>query len=218
MRGIALGVLLAAAGTAQATTFDFVAYTNNSGISEQIDVSVQVSATASTLSFVITNNSSAGRMATFYMENGSALAGVDAGSWVVTDLAGSTSFVSPSGPPGPPGVTPSVPQGGISPSWGGNFFAMEAATSQPNPNSLNAGESIRLTFDHDGTFVLSDLIDAMGSGQLRLAQHYLSWGANDNFSEWLSTVIIPLPPAGWAGLATLGLIAGVRAARRRSIA
>lgn len=215
MKGIALLALLAAAGTAQATTFNFVAYTNNSGSSDQIDMSVQVSATANTLSFVITNNSSSGRMATFYMESGSALAGVNANSWSVTDLVGSTSFVWPSGPPGPSGVTPSVPQGGISPGWNGNFFAMEAATPQPNPNSLNAGESIRLTFDHDGTFVLSNLIDAMSSGQLRLAQHYLSWGPNDQYSEWLSTVIIPLPPAGWAGLGTLGLVAVVRAAHRR---
>lgn len=215
MKRIALGALLAVAGGAHAATFNFHAYTNNSGISNQIDVNVQVSATANTLSFVISNNSTSGRMTTFYMENHSSLSGVDSGNWSVTDLVGSTNFVRPSGPPGPPDVTPPSPGGGLAPPpWGGNFFAMEPASPDQNLNSLNAGESLMLTFDHDGSFVLADLINAMTLGQLRLVQHYQSWGPGDNFSEWLVTVI-PLPPAGWAGLATLGLIAGTRAARRR---
>lgn len=153
-------------------------------------------------------------MTEFYMENHSAWSGVDATNWSVTDLVGSTNFVRPSGPPGPPDVTPPSPGGGLAPPpWQGNFFAMEPADPGQNLNSLNTGESLQLTFNHDGTFVLADLINAMTVGQLRLVQHYQSFGPGGD-SEWLVTVI-PLPPAGWAGLGTLALIAGVRGVRRR---
>ena len=89
---------------------------------------------------------------------------------------------------------------------------MSATTPQPQNNGLSFGETVSVTFSHDGTFSLAALSAAVGNGSLRMVQHYLGWGPGGEDSEWLVTV--PIPPAAWAGLATLGVLGGVRAAKR----
>ncbi len=193
-----------ATSLASAGTFQFQAYTNNSGTSDQIDTSVTISADASTVTFTLNNNTSQGRVDIFYIEMGAALAGVDAGSAVIDNSDPGVNFAT--------GGTPDDPEGGIL-SWAGNFFRMSATTPQPAANGLSFGETVSVTFSHDGTFSLAAFSAAVGNGTIRMVQHYLGWGPGGNNSEWLVTV--PIPPAAWAGLATLGVLGGLRAAKRR---
>lgn len=204
-----VAVSLVAASAATAGTVQFFPYTNNSGTSNLIDTSVTISATASTVTFTLNNNTTAGRVDIFYIESGAALAGVDASSFVITNTPavpdGQVSFGPGGAPPFPGGI----------PNWTKpNFFSMSATTPQSAANGLSLGDVVSVTFNHDGTFSLAALMASISDGSIRMAQHYLGWGPGGEGSEWLVT-IVPLPPAAWAGLGMLGLVAGVRTLRRR---
>ncbi|MCC5823357.1 MAG: hypothetical protein LAT64_02370 [Phycisphaerales bacterium] len=206
MKRIALGALLAVAGGAHAATIDFVAVSNNSGISSQINTSVQVSQDLlnNTVSFTLSNSSS-GVITSFYIESGSALSGLS--NATILNSPPDVNFNNSTGHPGQGNP------GGAVGSWAGpSFFAMQAAPP-PTSTGLNYNESVTVIFDRDANFDFSGLTAAIQSAEIRMAIHYQSFGPG-NDSEWLVTVI-PLPPAGWAGLGTLALIAGVRGVRRR---
>lgn len=207
MKSTALLGFVAACGTASAGTVQLAAFTNNSGISNQIDTSVTISSTANTVTFSLSNNTTTGRVDIFYIELGTALSGVDASSASINNSDPGVNFAA--------GGSPPDPQGGINPSWGTNFFSMSATAPMPQNNGLSLGESLSVTFTHDGTFSLAAFMDALGDGSIRMAQHYLGFGP-DSDSEWLgTTVIVPLPSAAWAGLALIAGIGGMRAAKRR---
>lgn len=170
---------------------------------------ILIGADASTFSVTLSNNSTSGTIANFYIEQNLQL-GVFAGITgfnINNNLPGGPQF-SAGGAPGNPGGIGDTEAG----SWGGNFFSMAGVNPKPH-NGVQVGESITVVFNHDGTFNLNALIQAIDLGQIRMAQHFIAYGPNGE-SEWLTTTIIPLPPAAWAGLGTLGLIAGVRTARR----
>lgn len=85
------------------------------------------------------------------------------------------------------------------------------------------GEWVRFDFNLFGSNTYSNVISAINlavqnpfvdtPGGLRVALHIQSIGAN-NFSE--SFVVVPLPPAAWAGMASLVGVFGVGYIRRRS--
>lgn len=204
-------VAAACAAHASASTVNFSAYSNNSGNTAGIDVSASLSATANTFTVTLSNQSIQGTMTSFYLESGAGVAGL--GAATIQNGPG-VSFA--------PGANPSVPKGDIQNlaggSWSGNFFSMGRTGGVQD--GMDPGETVTVVFAHDGTFSLNSLLSAIANDEIRLAMHYQRWGTNGNASEWLigglndPLVVIPLPPAAWAGLGTLGLIAGVRAARR----
>lgn len=223
MKGIALLALLAAAGTARATTFDMVAYSTDApdivALNNGINSTVTVTTNGTSLNFRLQNQSTSGRVTAFYIELGSFLGGVSNINPVMSDVVGSTNFIGSNDPTPNGTINPPAPNniGG----WQGNFYAIDVVSQGgQTANSLQVGETMDLTFtiSDPGQFNFNDLIDAIANGDIRLAQRYQSFGTAD-YSAWLTntTVIIPLPPAGWAGLGTLGLVAGVRAARRRRL-
>lgn len=216
---IALAVISAsvvAQASAATYAYDLRAYTNNSGNTAGINTVAVLSATASTFTITLGNNSTQGVMTSFYLETGSALQGL--GAATIHNGAG-TLFST--------GAAPSVPKGGIQNTdggaWAGNAFSMGANAPSPH-NGLNVGETMSVSFAilQNGGFSLANLIAALDSKEIRMAQHYQGW--INGKSEWLvngtstpndpNVVLVPLPPAAWAGLGTLGLMAGVRASRR----
>lgn len=211
------GLLLAGQASAATYEFNLSAYTNNSGNTAGINSVATLSATADTFSITLTNNSSLGVISAFYLESGAALAGL--GSATIHNAPG-VGFSAGSSPPNPGGGIQHTPGG----SWSGNFFSMDADPAPPF-NGINPGESLTVTFSilPSGGFSLLALVDALNSHQVRMAQHYIAWTGGK--SEWLVNgsskeqpplVVVPLPPAAWAGLGLLGVMGTARAARRRA--
>lgn len=200
----------ALAGLAHAETVNFVVYSDNAGSVPGIVTTAELAATASTFTITLSNASTSGYIANFYIEMGSALSGL--GAATINNTPG-ISF-GQGGSPGNPGGGIHTTTGG---SWSGNFFAMSANTPQPQNNAINIGESLSVTFAHDGSFSLTALINALAAEEIRMVQHYRGYGPDDE-SAWLTSdlAVVPLPPAAWAGLGLLGCIAGVRAAKRRN--
>lgn len=213
---VAVCAAAAAQASASTYTFDLAAYTNNSGNTAGISSVAVLSATASTFTISLSNNSTMGVVTSFYIESGSALQGL--GAATINNATG-VSFSL--------GANPSVPKGGIQNidggAWAGNAFSMGANAPSPH-NGLNVGETMSVTFAilENGGFSLANLIAALDSNEIRMAQHYQGWINGE--SEWLvngdstpndpNLVLVPLPPAAWAGLGTLCLMGGLRAARR----
>lgn len=200
----------ALAGLAHAETVNFVVYSDNAGSVPGIVTTAELSATATTFTISLSNASTSGYIANFYIEMGSALSGL--GAATINNTPG-ISF-GQGGSPNNPGGGIQTTTGG---SWSGNFFSMSANTPQPQNNAINVGESLSVTFAHDGSFSLAALLDAIAADEIRMVQHYRGYGANGE-SAWLTSdlAVVPLPPAAWAGLGLLGCIAGVRASKRRS--
>lgn len=213
----AVCAIAAVEASASTFTYDLSAYTNNSGNTAGIASRAVLSATATVLTISLSNNSSQGFVTSFYLESGAALQGL--GAATINNGAG-TAFS--------PGASPADPKGGIhntaGGSWSGNFFSMSADNPSPH-NGLKAGESMSVSFAilQNGGFSLANLIAALNSNDIRMAQHYQGW--LNGKSEWLvngtsttpnnpNVVLVPLSPAAWAGLGTLCLMAGVRASRR----
>ncbi|MCC5823356.1 MAG: hypothetical protein LAT64_02365 [Phycisphaerales bacterium] len=206
-RTVAL-IAAAFATHASAHTVNFSALSNNSGDTSGINNSATLSADASTFTVTLFNNSTSGSIANFYIEQNADLNVFAAiTGFNILNVTGGPQFVA-GGSPNLPAEFGNAESG----SWAGNFFSMSGVNPKPH-NGVLVGESITVVFDHDGGFNLNALIQAIDTGQIRMAQHFIAYGPNGE-SEWLTTTIIPLPPAAWAGLGTLGLIAGVRTARR----
>lgn len=202
---VCAAVAATTAGAALAGTVNLSAYTNNSTISSQISTSITITSTASTVTFTLNNATDTGRIDSFYIESGSALSGVNAASAVINNGAGVLMGI---------GATPNTPSGGIEPSWSGSFFRMSAQNPQKAVNGVDFGETVSVSFTHNGNFSVAALLDAIAANEVRFAMHYQGFGPGID-SEWLSTVaIVPLPPAAWAGLATLGACIAVRRLRR----
>lgn len=217
---IAAGLVLAGHAAASTYTFNLAAYSNNSGNTAGINSVATLSATAETFSITLSNNSSQGFITSFYLENGAALAGL--GSATILNVPG-VSFASGATPPNPGGIG-STAAG----AWRGNFFSMDADSPSPT-HGINPGESLTVNFAiiPNGGFSLLALVNALNSNQIRMAQHYQGW--LNGSSEWLTNgtsntpgsdepplVVVPLPPAAWAGLGLLGAMGATRAAKRRA--
>lgn len=214
MRSLAV---MAASGVtlhASAATVNIAAYTNDSGDTSGINTTATLAVAATTFTITLENNSASGVITQFYFETGDGVQGL--GDATIQNTPG-ISFG--------PGATPGTPKGGIhntvGGSWSGHFFSMGAAGPSPH-NGLRAGESISVIFSRDASFDLGDLIAAINAHDTRLAMKYQEWGEDGEDSEWLvstgvpaNLVVVPLPPAAWAGLGTLGVIIGTRSIRRR---
>lgn len=210
---IAVAAIAALSGLARATTVDFVVHSNNAASVPGIDTSATLTADASSFTITLHNNSTSGIMTAFYMEVGDSLSSLSGPS--INEGAG-VSFR--------PGSSPGNPRGGIQNTdggdWEGNFFSMSRKRQGGVSNGQNVGESLSVTFTHDGSFSLAALIAAMAADEIRFAQHFQSYG-DDGISAWLSTdgstlAVVPLPPAAFAGLGVLGLLAGFHAVKRRN--
>lgn len=204
MKTYAAIALSAIAAHASGATVDFLAYTNNSGNTAGILTTATLAADASTFSITIANSSALGFIGAFYIESGDAMAGVDAASVSIGNGPGVDFKLANGNWNGPGGTT-----------WGDSF--LEIKKNGAAANGVNGGESLTLSFTHDGSFILSELIEAINAGEIRFAMHYQAWLGGQS-EKLLNTTIatIPLPPAVWAGLGTIGMIAVVRGWRRRS--
>jgi len=212
-RSASIPVLAAAAvatSALHAETVDFVVYSDNAASAAGIQTSAQLSATASAFTLTLSNSTSTGYISNFYLENGSATAGL--GSATIQNTAG-VSFSAGGSPPTPGGGIHTTAGG----AWGGNFFSMSVNSPRPNQNAISGGESLTVVFANNGTFSLSDFVLALQNNDIRLVQHYRAFGP-DGESAWLSSnfAVVPLPPAAWAGLGLLGVMGAVRTLRRRA--
>lgn len=205
MMRVACVAIATLAGLASAESVDFVVYSDNAPALTGLNVTGTLSASASTFTVTLANNSTSGYIANFYIELGDAVSSL-----------GNATILNTTGVSFSEGGTPTNPGGGLDSPWAGNFFSMKANNPKPQNNAVNPGESISVTFEHDGSFSLSALMDALAADEIRMVQHYRGFGANDD-SLWLKTnlAVVPLPPAAWAGLGLLGGIAGVRTAAKR---
>lgn len=220
IRPTLVAVCAAAVSGASASTFTYnlSAYTNNSGNTAGINSRAVLSATDTVFTISLSNNSSQGVVTSFYLESGSALQGL--GAATINNTAG-IAFSNGANPKDPKGSIHTTDGG----AWSGNFFSMSADNPGPH-NGLNAGESITITFAilENGGFSLANLIAALDSKDIRMAQHYQAWLNGE--SEWLvsdtpgtntpNVVLVPLPPAAWAGLSLLGVMGLTRASQRRA--
>jgi hypothetical protein len=198
-------VVSAITAYSSASTVDFNAYTNNSGNTAGIATSATLAADATTFSITIANNSALGYIGSFYIEAGDALTGVDSGSANIGNVSG-VQFKLANGAWNGPGGT----------AWTSSF--LEITKDGASSNGINSGESLTLTFDHDGSFSLSNLIAAINAEEIRFAIHYQAWTGGQSEKLLNTTMaVVPLPPGVWAGLGMLGLLAGTRAARRGRI-
>lgn len=200
----ALAVTAVTAGTVQLTSF-----TNNSGNAQNINAQAVLTSDATQFTIAL-SNLTGGVITSFYIESGSALFGSTGLTFDSFAYSHAGMAFSSTG-----GVGPDDAQGGLG--WNGNFFRARPLPP-PTHNGVNMGETLTMTFNHNGSFSLAAFQAALDSGDIRFALHYQSWtGANGgDFSEWLVTpAIVPLPPAVWAGLGTLGLALGIRKLRRR---
>tara|TARA_R110000782_G_scaffold54637_7_gene115458 strand:+ start:3946 stop:4569 length:624 start_codon:yes stop_codon:yes gene_type:complete len=201
-RNFAFGLIATAAGTASAATVDFTAYTNNSGNTAGISTSATLASTGSSFSITIQNSSSQGYIGVFYMETHAALSGVDAGS-VAFGPGPGVDFKLSNGAWNGPGGT----------AWGTSFI--EVTKDGGAANGIHSGEFLTLTFSHDGSFNLDNLIAAINADEIDFALHYQAW-TNGESEKLLNNpvAVVPLPPAVWAGLGMMGTLAGVRGYRR----
>ena len=105
--------------------------------------------------------------------------------------------------------------------------SLRAAANAPvSPSGINRAypdEYLDIVINLFGTNTLTDVITALNQGfvgpdnhGLRVGMHVQAIGAGG--SESFVNNIVPLPPAAWAGLATLGGIAGLRSLRRHRLA
>lgn len=231
IRTISLTLALAA-GAATAENVQF-AYVAGSRVIAGLNSQATLTADASTFTITFHNNTPGTVMTGFYIEAGTALAGLGAASISHSDgvrfvspntaaplhVPGMDPFQAPLGDHGHaqtqrPGQNASIPGG--TPAWSGSFFGM---TSIDAEHGLDAGETLTVTFSHDGNFSLPDLVAAIENDEVDLIKRYHNSGAIDATTGWLGSsniAIVPLPPAAWAGLGTLGAVAGVRAFKRRS--
>ncbi len=99
---------------------------------------------------------------------------------------------------------------------GGNFWGTDQFFNVVLAQiTITLSDGTEVTFDSTGpavfrgfstdVFITSMTIDAKSATG--------AWATMDNL--YVGAAVVPLPPAAWAGLATLGLLGGLRAHRRR---
>lgn len=110
---------------------------------------------------------------------------------------------------------------------GGNAIGFNAtrafsadAVGNPSVGLDTAADRLSMTFQLKSGFTFNNVVNALNNGDLRLGLHVRAINPPQSPCDWsdsfVSTVaVVPLPPAAWAGLATLGGIVSVRRLRRR---
>lgn len=102
------------------------------------------------------------------------------------------------------------------PGFNGDALSVFGAAGSGPPTSHNgidaAGEWLRITWNLQPGKTWQDVVDGFGNGQIIIGMHIqaLPDGESDSY-----LTLIPLPSAGFLGLAGLGLVGGIR--RRRTV-
>lgn len=221
--------LSAISGLASAGTVNFV--TQDAGLARLSGVSTSAVLTADASTFTITlrNQTGTGSMTAFYIESGSALAGlgeatINNGSGVLftqrgpagnSQAAANTSAGGSANPNsaafGSADGTAALVGNGLGSGWAGSFFSMTGR----GDFGQSTGEFVSVTFAHDGSFSLDNLLQSLANDDLRFVQLYNGFGdQGDRGYLTSSLVVVPLPPAAWAGLGMLGVVAGARAVKK----
>mgnify|MGYP003633453990 CR=1 FL=1 len=224
---------LAAAGTVQ--------FAPSGGSLSGVRTFADLSADASTFTITFRNETGSGAMTAFYIEAGSAVSGlgsgaIDNGTGVLfapfaqngrdgNANSGTRPAGSAGGVAGTSGYTPiggPLPNGGsgmadVMGNWSGTFFGMTRVGPGGLANGQATGELVSLTFSHDGSFSLSNLMRALAADEIRFIQRYQNYGSEGQSGYLGSNIasVVPLPPAAWAGLGTLAALAGFRGVARR---
>jgi hypothetical protein len=194
--------------------------------------SAVLSADDATFTITLRNQTGSGSMSAFYIESGSALAGLGQASITngfgvgftqpaaASEIRAATIGTGQAGVALNTGATvfgqPSATQasGNVGPfgsGWSGSFFTM---TGRGDLGQA-AGEFVSVIFTHDGSFSLGNLLQSLANDDLRFVQLYNDFG-DEGSSGYLTSalVVVPLPPAAWAGLGMLGAVAGARAIKK----
>lgn len=230
---ISMSAGLAAAGTVQ--------FAPSAGSLSGVRTSAELSADASTFTITFRNETGSGVMTAFYIEAGSAVTGLGSGSiqnGTGVNFAplsqtgrdgGQSNGTRPAGSlGGVAGTSGHTPIGGAQPNggsgtgdvmsnWSGTFFAMTRVGPGGLANGQATGEFVSLTFAHDGSFSLTNLMRALAADEIRFIQRYQNFGTEGESGYLGSNIasVVPLPPAAWAGLGTLAALAGFRGVARR---
>lgn len=223
--------LSALTGIASASTVNFVVQDTAAGRLAGVNTSAVLSADDTTFTITLHNRTGTGSMTAFYIESGSALAGLGEATIINGDGVGFTQRGPTSGsqasasasvfgtatPNTSAGSFASAPAGvpiGINPlgsGWAGSFFTM---TGRGDLGQAS-GEFVSVTFTHDGSFSLTNLLLSLANDDLRFVQLYDNFGDQSSSGHLTSAlVVVPLPPAAWAGLGMLGVVAGARAVKK----
>lgn len=224
--------LSALTSLASASTVNFVTQDVAVGRLAGVNTSAFLSADETTFTITLRNQSDTGSMTGFYIESGSALAGL--GEATINNGSG-VGFSPPATAGDASGVSVIAGQAGVTPNagttvfgnasgsqisgatgpfgagWSGSFFSMIGRGDLGQSN----GEFVSVTFAHDGSFSLDSLIQSLANDDLRFIQSYDYYG-DQSASGFLTSVVVvvPLPPAAWAGLGMLGVVAGARAVKK----
>ena len=105
--------------------------------------------------------------------------------------------------------------------------SLQASSVAPPPhngiNRANPLEYLDIVINLFGSSTFADVITALNQGYvdgnnhgLRVGMHVQSIGDNEGSESFVNN-IVPLPPAAWAGVFTLGAAAGLRTMRRRQL-
>jgi hypothetical protein len=227
-------VLGACGGFASAGTVGFVARGADAAVLDGVRTVARLSADASSFTIEFENASGSGAMTAFYIEAGAALSGLGGasihngqgvmfaeGAGAPRDGAGASApGAAYGGADGRFDSTGATSLGGglidaAGGRWSGEFFSMARVGGLDAGQAT--GQSVSITFSHDGSFSLDRLLAAIAADEIRFLQRYQGFGV-DGEQGWMSSiaVVVPLPPAVLAGLGLLGVIGiGRIAARRR---
>lgn len=101
-------------------------------------------------------------------------------------------------------------------------FLADAGNGGPNTGINQFTDFLTVRFDLKDNQTYADVINALLKdpnleGSLRLGLHVISIGSTGGSDSYVSTMV-PLPPAAYAGIGTLSLLAGARYIRRRRLA
>ena len=214
MRSMFVCAVGLAAAAAQADTIDLVVFENAdnadvSGLDINVDI---VDGGGGDVNFVFSSDSTTESfVSAIYVEMTNFSTGALANGAVV-DESGAT-FTPPATPPNPPGAISNF--GGP---WGGILYSADMIPG--NGNGIDIGDYVTLGFDLLNANTVQDIFDAAAADPalFRFAAHVQGI---DGSSVWVTNgggdmpPVVPLPPAGLAGLGLLGGLGVFRFVRRR---
>lgn len=115
------------------------------------------------------------------------------------------------------GASPGNLPGGANLSTAFNAVTLFSADAQGNPSvGIDAASDwLDMTFTLLSGRTFANVVSALNNGDLRIGLHVRAIGNDKKSDSFVSTPpVVPLPPAAWAGLATLAGVAAWRRVRR----
>jgi hypothetical protein len=110
--------------------------------------------------------------------------------------------------------------GNVMPTFQATTIFSADAVGNPSNGISAASDWLDMHFTLVGGKSFQDVIDALNTGNLRIGLHVSSIGPTENSDSFVNNppVVIPLPPAAWAGISCMLGLATVRTIRRRKMA